>query len=232
MKFRLRTTKNLIWMPLILVACSLVTASCLGDVIGNSGNDGGNIPDNDSAGYNSIVTITDSEIISDAKFIVEGLTHDWIGDLIITIAHSTSNKTATLMHRVGTNADPDSDGFPADMNGTYMFQDGNASIWTEAANGDTNYDVVAGTYAASGQFEAVVDLNSIFGGELTNGDWTFNISDNDGGELGAFVQTAVSFVSVAAVPEPGTMATIVVGTLFGGIFLRRRQQKKLKNEKV
>ena len=232
MKIRLRATTNFLRMPLILLACSLVTANCFGDVNGNSGNDGGNIPDNDGAGYNSIVTITDSEVISDAKFIVEGLTHDWIGDLIITIAHSTSNKSATLMHRVGTDTDPNSDGFPADMNGTYMFQDGNSSIWTEAGNGDTDYEVAAGTYAASGQFEAVVDLNSIFAGELTNGDWTFNISDNDGGETGAFTQTAVSFQSAAAVPEPGTMATIVVGTLFGGIFIRRRQMKKLKKEKA
>ncbi len=228
MNYRLQIYKNLFQMPLVVAACCIASATCMADVVGNSGNDGGNIPDNNAGGYTSVVTITDSEVITDAKFSIEGLSHSWIGDLIITIAHSTSGKSATLMHRVGTTAAPGSVGDSSDMNGTYMFQNGNGSIWTEAANGDTNYDVVAGTYEASGVNEAVVDLNSIFGGELTNGDWTFNISDNNAAETGAFTQSSVSFVSTVAVPEPGTMATIIVGTLFGGIFLRRRQQKKLK----
>jgi len=233
MKFRLqRYNKNKIWMPLIMMACCLATTTCFADVNGNSGNDGGNIPDNTAGGYTSVVTITDSEVITDAKFSVEGLSHSWVGDLIITIAHSTSGKSATLMHRVGTTANPNSVGDSSDMNGTYMFQNGNGSIWTEAANGDTDYDVTAGTYEASGVNEAVVDLNSIFGGELTNGDWTFNISDNNGTQTGSFTQTSVSFISAVAVPEPGTMATIVVGTLFGGVFLRRRQQKKSKNSET
>ncbi len=217
MKIRLRT-----FVPLLATICLAVTAS-FADVNRNSNNDGGNIPDNDSGGYLSTVTITENEIISNANFSVEGLSHSWIGDLIISISHA--GKSATLMHRVGTTSSPGSIGDSSDVNGTYMFQDAGASIWTEAANGDTSYVVSPGTYSASGQNEALVDLNSIFAGETTQGDWVFNISDTNATQTGSFVQTSVSFVSTAAVPEPGTMATIVVGTLFGGIFLRRRQHR-------
>ena len=208
----------------ITLMCAFASVG-FGDVVGNSNGDGGSIPDNDSGGYVSTVTITDSEIIQDASFSIEGLDHSWIGDLIISVTHSTSGKSALLMHRVGTTSNPNSVGDSSDVNGTYTFQDGNASIWSEAANGDTDYVVTPGTYDASGVNEAVVNLNSIFGGEVTNGDWVFNISDNNATQSGTFFQTSVSFVS--AIPEPGAMATLIVGTLFGGIYLRRRyhQQK-------
>jgi subtilisin-like proprotein convertase family protein len=220
-----RTTMRLGLLSIALMC--LFASTGFADVTGNSGNDGGAIPDNTPAGYVSTVTITDSEIIEDAKFSIEGLTHSWIGDLIITISHSTSGKSATLMHRVGTTSHPNSVGDSSDVNGTYMFQDGNASIWSEAGNGDTDYVVNPGVYAASGVNEAFVSLNTLFGGELTNGDWTFTISDNNATQTGAFLQTSVEFVS--SIPEPGTMAIVVVGTLFGGVLLRRRHQKKLKS---
>jgi hypothetical protein len=131
------------------------------------------------------------------------------------------------MHRVQTGGINGATGDSSDMNGTYLFQDGNASLWSEAANGDSNYIVSSGTYAASGMGEGMVDLNGIFGGEMTNGNWTFSISDNNETQMGSFVQTSVEFVSTIAIPEPGPMAAVVLGTLFGGIMLRRRQQKRM-----
>jgi subtilisin-like proprotein convertase family protein len=209
---------------LTLTLVCAINSVGFGDVIGNSNGDGGSIPDNTPGGYISTVTITDAEIIQDASFSIEGLQHSWIGDLIIEVTHSTSGKSALLVHRVGTTANPSSVGDSSDVNGTYTFQDGNASIWSEAANGDTNYVVTPAVYDASGVNEAVVNLNSIFGGEVTHGDWVFNISDNNATQTGTFFQTSVSFVS--AIPEPGAMATLVIGTLFGGIYLRRRYQKQ------
>ena len=131
------------------IACA-VAATGFADVVGDSNGDGGSIPDNSPAGYVSTVTITDAEIIQDASFSIQGLQHSWIGDLIITVDHTTSGKSAVLMHRVGTTSNPNSVGDSSDMNGTYTFQDGNPSIWSEAANGDTNYVVNPGVYDASG----------------------------------------------------------------------------------
>lgn len=203
----------------------LATSASFADVFGDSGNDGGAIADNSSAGRNSVVTITANQVIQDASFSVEGLQHSWIGDLIITVSHSASGKSAVLMHRVGTTSTPGSTGDSSDMNGTYTFNDGNPSIWTAAANGDTDFITPSGTYDASGINESIVSLNDIFAGESTAGTWTFNISDNNENETGTFVQTSVNFVT--AVPEPGTYAAVVMSTLLGGFYLRRRRMKKL-----
>lgn len=214
-----------------LLACCLacfVTSISYADVTGSSNGDGGMIPDNSPTGYVSTVTITDSEVIQEAAFSIEGLQHFWIGDLTITVDHSTSGKSAVLVHRVGTTANPNSVGDSSDVNGTYTFEDGNASIWSEAASGDTDYVVNPGTYDASGVNEAIVNLNSIFGGEMTNGDWVFTISDHNATQTGSFFQTSVAFVS--AIPEPGMMAVIVIGTLLGGICLRRRHGLRRKLE--
>ena len=175
-------------------AC-LLTVPVFADTGGNSGGDGGAITDNDPAGVTSIVSISDNEIIQDLTFSVEGLNHSFIGDLIITVSHSTSGKSATLMNRVGTGVGAP-DGDSSDLNGTYSFADGAGSIWSEAANGDTNYELTPGTYAASGAGESAVDLASIFAGETTQGDWTFTISDNNGGETGSFTQTSIAFTLI------------------------------------
>lgn len=228
MKTRLLTLRTFAFS---LLSVCLICSATSADVTGNSGNSGGTaiaIPDNTPGGVVSTVTITEQEVITDAKFCIEGLNHNWIGDLIITVAHSTSGKMATLMHRVGTTSNPNSTGDDSNLAGTYEFADpASPSIWTAAAGGGTTFDVPVGTYAASGQNEAVVDLNAIFGGEMTNGTWTFNISDNNGGALdgsqtGSFVRTAVKFESTAAVPEPGSAA--ILGALLGGVFLRRRRR--------
>jgi len=215
------------------VAVLISSTSFADDVTGDSQNDGGFIFDNDSGGFISTVTITESEIIESARFTIEGLQHSWIGDLILTVTHLETGSTATLFNRVGTTSNLNSTGDSSNVgnivggpNGTYTFADNSPSIWTEAANGDTDFTVPGGTYEASGANEAFVSLNSRFAGESTLGNWQFNISDNNANEIGSFLQTSVEFETAAAVPEPGTMATVVLGTLFGGVYVRRRHQKK------
>ncbi|MEL7496242.1 MAG: PEP-CTERM sorting domain-containing protein [Planctomycetota bacterium] len=210
-----------------LMALCFMTSQLNADVFGDSGENGVGIPDN-TAGVDSTVSISQNEVIQDASFSIEGLNHSWIGDLIITVSHSTSGKSATLMQRVGTTSNPNSTGDSSDMNGTYTFNDGNASIWTAAANGDTDFIVPGGTYDASGANESLVSLNDLFVGESTQGVWTFNVSDNNETQTGSFIRTSVSFVSV--VPEPGTYAAIVMSMLVGGVLLRRRQLSLAANE--
>ena len=219
------TGSRLLMFTAFFAAVLISSASFADDVTGDSNNDGSFIPDN-NAGVLSTVTITESEIIESARFTIEGLQHTWIGDLIVTVTHLNTGSTATLFNRVGTTSSPTSAGDNSDINGAYTFADNSPSIWTEAANGDTDFLVQGGTYEASGVLEAFVSLDSIFGGESTFGDWQFTISDNNATQFGSFLQTSVEFETAAAVPEPGTMATVVLGTLFGGVYFRRRHQKK------
>jgi len=210
---------------LVAAMVCMMAGYTYGDVAGNSGQSGNSaIPDNNTGGTTSVVTITQNEIIQDAKFTIEGINHSWIGDLIIEVEHSTSGKTAMLMNRVG-NSITQLTGDSSDVNGTYMFQDGNTSLWSAAAIPNDTEFVPVGTYDASGFGEAVVSLNSIFAGETTEGDWTFTIADANATQAGTYVQTSVQFTSTA-VPEPGTMATLVFGTFLGGVYFRRRHQKK------
>lgn len=212
----------------LAITC-MMTSAAMADVTGDSGNDGGAIPDNSSAGVVSTVTITESEVITNAHFSIEGLSHSWIGDLIVEVTHVQSGRSATLVNRVGTTSSSTSVGDSSDVNGTYTFSDGEPSIWTEAANGDTDFDVTPGKYAASGVNEAFVGLDSTFAGFSTAGDWEFRISDNNATQTGSYTQASVKFTTTA-VPEPGTMATIVLGTLFGGVYLRRRHKKGVTQE--
>ena len=183
------------------------------------------IPDSPGAGVTSTVTITESEIIESARFSIEGLQHSWIGDLIVTVSNLNTGAAATLFSRVGSTGSSISRGFATNVNGTYTFADGNGSLASNAANSDTNFEVPAITYDASGFLEAEVSLDSIFGGTSTFGDWQFTITDLAAPDNGFFTGVTVDF-ETTAVPEPGTMATIVMGTLFGGVYLRRRHSKK------
>ena len=58
----------------LAITC-MMTSAAMADVTGDSGNDGGAIPDNSSAGVVSTVTITESEVITNAHFSIEGLSH-------------------------------------------------------------------------------------------------------------------------------------------------------------
>ncbi len=208
-----------ITMALLMSSTSLadnITATNVGDSFIN-------ISDNETV--TSTVTITESEIIESARFSIEGLQHSWIGDLIVTVANLNTGVSAQLFNRVGSTGSPISRGFATNLNGTYTFADGNGSLQSNAANSDTNFEVPAITYDASGFLEAEVSLDSIFGGTSTAGDWQLTISDAVSPDNGIFTGITVEF-ETTAVPEPGTMATIVMGTLFGGVYLRRRHSKK------
>lgn len=221
-----------IMLGVLSIAFSIGSTSLAnGDTVSatNAGDSFITIPDNDPGGVTSTVTITESEIIESASFSINGLQHSWIGDLIITVENLTSGVSATLVNRVGSTGTPFSRGFDTNVNGTYTFADGNGSLASAAALGDTNFEVPAITYDASGFLEAEVSLDSIFAGQNTFGQYQFTISDNASSDTGVFTGVTVDFETVP-VPEPGTMATIVLGTLFGGIYVRRRHGKKKKDD--
>ena len=190
-------------MLLLTVSVASTANAQSGFIPGNSGNPAGvpiEIADfnpalsNDDNTITSIVTITSEAVaaidnggtISDVFFTIEGLTHSHVSDLIVTVTHLESNRTATLFSRVGITDDgtdvgsngivdnQNGDGIGANSNfsGSYRFQDGGDSLF-EVANATADNAVVptldtsvipqVPVYAASGANNGLVSLLSAFG---------------------------------------------------------------------
>ena len=188
---------------LLTVSVASTANAQSGFIPGNSGNPAGvpiDINEFNPAESNadntitSIVTITSEAVaaidnggtISDVFFTIEGLTHSHVSDLIVTVTHLESNRTATLFSRVGITDDgtdvgsngivdnQNGDGIGANSNfsGSYRFQDGGDSLF-EVANATADNAVVptldtsvipqVPVYAASGANNGLVSLLSAFG---------------------------------------------------------------------
>jgi len=150
--------------------------------------------------------------------------HDWLGDLVVTLSHVESGRTATLFSGVGGGIF----GSPAQLNGTYVFTDAarnpgdpaQADFWAAAAAAGTG-TVPGGFYfptaAGSGNF---VSMNAAFAGITSAGTWRLTIEDTfpfaDDGSLGKwFIQ-----LTGPVVPAPGAIALLGAAGLLGS---RRRR---------
>ncbi len=199
---------------LAMVSVSNVKA----DVIGSG--PGSALPDNSPAGFSSVISIVPNETVNgDVVVTIDGLTHTWMGDLIVTLT-SPSATSASIMSRVGSPG-PGSFGDSTDWGGTYDFSDnGPNDLWAVASSLSGTQTVPSGGYWATGAGSgAMVSLNAIFAGELTAGDWVLNISDNAGGDVGSFGGWSLS-VQSSAIPEPSSLLTALLGC---GLLVRRRK---------
>ncbi len=210
---------------LVLLIAAIPIFSTSADEITKTSGAAGAIPDG-AGSLVSTVTITAADIttagqvIQTAEFRLNNIQHSWIGDLVVTVQHSLSGRTATLFNRVGKNSLTTGKGDSSNLNGNYSFRDGSPSLWSEAANGGDTYDLAVGTYAASGSDEAEVSLNNTFFGFNPTGDWMFTLRDLEGGNIGSIGSTTVNLIT--AIPEPGAIAGLGLLAMFGGIYLRRR----------
>ncbi|MBN1963417.1 MAG: hypothetical protein JW910_02150 [Anaerolineae bacterium] len=162
------------------------------------------IPDNDPAGAAFLFSITDMGEIADANAYV-GVTHTWIGDVMVDVTHVGTGTTVNLIDRIGV---------PAIS--TVGCSNNNLDVWLDDAAGapiEDACDTVGGstapfppgTYAPNG---VLADLN----GEDINGDWEVWISDNASLDTGTFDEFCLEFELAAAPPteepteEPGEEA--------------------------
>jgi MYXO-CTERM domain-containing protein len=179
----------------------------------------GAIPDNDPAGFTSDIVITDNFIVDDITISLNGLTHTWVGDLVVTLTHIDGGETSNLFNRVGKTNATTGFGDSSDLAGNYAFSDSfTGDFW--AAAGGTTGPVPAGNYFASGALSAAkVNLLDAFGGINANGTWRLSIVDAAAGDLGALGDWSISFVK-SPVPAPGALALLGLAGLAGG---RRRR---------
>jgi subtilisin-like proprotein convertase family protein len=144
----------------------------------------------------------------------------------------------------------DGPGNSSNFGGGYTFSTFNplntnnpASIWSAADDQNENEAIVTSfagqqftasnfsetvdnAYIASGVNESVVPLADIFGGESTAGAWEFRIEDRLRNNEGSFTGVTLNFNSGVAVPEPGSIGLLALGTVGGFFYLRRRKKNE------
>ncbi len=132
-----------------------------------------NLPDNNTGGANSSITVSDPNIvITDVNVNIE-ITHTWVGDLRATLT-SPNGSVVELFDRPGT---PPSTFGCAGNNLDVTMDD-------DAANTAADFENTCGNAPAiSGSFQSIIPL-ALFNGENPNGSWTLNVSDNAGGDTG------------------------------------------------
>lgn len=127
-----------------------------------------------ASGSNSVtssILISDNEIVSSVKIRDLGITHTWVGDLVISLT-SPSGNTVVLM------SEPDCD---------------EGDLFLSFDDGATNlHSVLQSTCspsspAISGAFQPFASLSS-FIGESTAGIWTLTVDDNANGDGGSLDQ--------------------------------------------
>jgi len=136
------------------------------------------IPDNDAAGVDSILSVTDSGTINsvDVRLVIS---HTWPGDLTAKITHAgTTVNLATRMGGTGCSAD--------DVDA--VFQDGGAAISCQGTSPG-----ITGILAPEQPLSA-------FNGQNLTGDWTLNVSDNAGFDTGSITKWCI-IPDVTALPD-------------------------------
>ena len=228
-----------------MIICICCIQARADEVNGTSASGTQAIPDNNMVGVTSTVTITGMQIAAGQKVIAAdfciNLRHTWIGDLVVTVQKGMG-PVATLFARVGRMGMGNGfssnlgrlDGQNVTQTGEYQFKDGGTDLWGEAAIGGTDYFSrsveIAGDpnpyRAVNADSSAnVVSLNTIFQNVDPIGAWTFTVTDLNGTVVGFLGETSVHLVTV---PEPGTVAGIVMLSMFGGVYFRRRHLAKKK----
>jgi len=140
------------------------------------------IPDNNPAGVNDTLNIPASSNILDVDITID-TTHTWVGDLIFTISHNATN--AIIIDRPGrTTTGFGCSGDNIDVTVNDEGADGNIESQCD------NLPAISGDRV--GGDPPSTSLLATFDGMDINGDWTLNVSDNAGADLGTLVEWCVA----------------------------------------
>ncbi len=153
------------------------------------------IPDNTGASLDRTLTIADDFPLGDVRLTID-LTHGFIGDLMITLAHGP--RTATIIHRVGLGTL----GSDATLHGAFTFTDtAPATIWAEAPTPASGHPVPPGAYVCSDTLANPVSLRQTFAGDTSSGDWTLHIMDASTGYSGVLHSWSLTLDHASPTPR-------------------------------
>jgi subtilisin-like proprotein convertase family protein len=121
------------------------------------------IPDNNPTGVLRVGDFTSSDTIADLDICIN-ITHDWVGDIVVTLKHVDTDTEITLIDQMGLPGDP----FGCDGRNIRVLLDDEAVQQIETQCGNNP--------AAFGTFRPNQSL-STFDGESFGGTWEVRFSD-------------------------------------------------------
>ena len=170
------------------------------------------IPDNDPSGASSSIVVTDPSEIQDLDLVLNGISHTWMGDLIITLTHEDSGTSWNISNRAGQlEGGNETFGFNIDLDGTYTIDDESTS---GSFHDQINFE---GGVLPPGDYNSLGSLSNFDGLDIT-GTWTLLISDSAGGDTGE-----LGSWSLLVEPKEGVLIAFeetedgVTGTISGSL---------------
>jgi trimeric autotransporter adhesin len=144
------------------------------------------IPDNNSTGVNSSLTISDTGTIADLNINL-GVTHTYVGDLMFTLTHVDTGTAVTFIDRPGVPAST----YGCSGNNIAATLDDSAALPVETQCG-------GGTPTISGTFSPNNPL-SAFNGQDLAGTWQLNTSDRAGGDTGSLTSWSLTITTAGSI---------------------------------
>lgn len=169
------------------------------------------IPDGDANGTNFLFNVSGINGIVNHVEISFGFNpaHTWGGD-IKAVLRSPNNASHTLVDRVGETVVGGA-GDSSDLSGPYTFTDQGNDLWQSAASVGSEAVIPSGFYrTTSGGSADFTNMDSVFSGhslnsgnngfqgfdgQLANGTWSLNVSDNGEGDTGSlnFAELTITY---------------------------------------
>jgi hypothetical protein len=186
---------------------------------------GFSIPDNNTTGGSSTITITDNSTITDITVTLNNLTHTWLGDLTASLTNINTGTTVDLFNRVGRTGGSgvgDSSNFGDNYNFNTAYT---GNLWTTAAGLGDSSNIPSGNYFPT-TVNGGVSLLSAFNGQSLQGTWVLNIKDSFADDTGSLGSWNISGQSVS-VPEPASvLGLLAFGAMGASSVVKRKQQQK------
>jgi subtilisin-like proprotein convertase family protein len=181
------------------------------------------IGDNDPSGVAFSFNLSDSATTITSVTLSLSLSGGWNGDLYAYL--SSASGYAVLLNQVGVDGSNPLGYADTGMNVTLVSGKGNADIHTYQ-NASPTYNPngqLTGTWQADGRFlDPLSDTRDhtldVFNGKDPNGEWTLFFADRSSGEVSTLTGWSVTF---GAVPEPGSLALLLAGSL--ALLMRRKR---------
>ena len=214
----------------ILVLISSAGMSGAATILSPLKTDGRYIPDNDSNGIASVLTVSAGGQFIGSLEVGLDITGGWNGDYYAYLQHGSGTQSVivVLLNRPGVSAADPGGAWSSGMSLTFADIEP-LDIHTAIP---MNYgDVVAGRYQPDGRTEDPLNVSDTsprttfladFNGAPADGDWTLFIADQGGGEVGQLTSWSLN-MTVTAVPEPSAAAMVLLAV--GASLARRRPRR-------